>query len=507
VGLASDAASVALNAQKGAVVALGLLEHGRGVLAASLEEVRVDTLDLQEAYPALATRFVQLRDILGKPSTRNEFLTTTNPTTSGQAQARQRYNADRELDKLIIEIRKQPGFDDFLLAPSEDEMRLAAQKGPIVTINVSRYRCDAILIAQDKISSLHLPNLTSEEIEEKAKTTDDLGSPIILEWLWDAIMHPVLESLGLDRSPSGNNWPHIWWIPTGALSKFPLHAAGYHGRGTQETVLDRVMSSYSSSVKAIIHGRRRPAKQPTSAHALLIAMEHTPGNSRLPFAAKEIAILHDPFRSMGLDPIQPGQYKRDLVPYLPQCRIFHFAGHGYTDKANPSKSCLLLRDGKDGPLTVANLLEMNLREYSPFLAYLSACGTGQIRDERFLDESIHLISAFQLAGFRHVIGTLWKVDDETCMDMARITYKTMAGGNMKDESVCQGLHQAARRLRDHCLNRPSVSQTEVDNLGGRHVGSDRLPRDIIWYDSDMDSNDVYQGTRYLPWVPYVHFGV
>ncbi|KAL4981558.1 hypothetical protein BDW68DRAFT_183374 [Aspergillus falconensis] len=69
--------------------------------------------------------------------------------------------------------------------------------------------------------------------------------------------------------------------------------------------------------------------------------------------------------------------------------------------------------------TVTSLLETNICEHSPFLAYLSARGTGQIKDERFIDESIHLIRAFQLAGFRHVIGTLWNVNAETCMYMAR----------------------------------------------------------------------------------------
>ncbi|OCK98480.1 uncharacterized protein K441DRAFT_654679 [Cenococcum geophilum 1.58] len=81
---------------------------------------------------------------------------------------------------------------------------------------------------------------------------------------------------------------------------------------------------------------------------------------------------------------------------------------------------------------------MDIRQYAPFLAYLSACGTSQFRDERSVEESIHLISAFQLAGFRHVIGTLWKVNDELCVDMARIMYEEMRDGGMTDESMCWG---------------------------------------------------------------------
>ncbi|KAL4937664.1 CHAT domain-containing protein [Aspergillus oleicola] len=476
VGFASNAAAVALNAQKGALVALDLLELGRGVLAASLKEVRADIQDLHHTYPTMAEKFIQLQAILDKP------------TPYKKAHARQRANADRELDKLIVNIRKQPGFNNFFQAPSEKEMRDTAQKGPIVTINISRYRCDAILLERDKIHVLPLSGVSSREIEEKAKY-NDLESPAVLAWLWDSIMDPILQALGFTHSPSDCNWPHVWWISTGPLIKFPLHAAGYHNQGRSRTVLDRVMSSYSSSS--------------SSPHALLIAMEHTPGSDQLPFAAKEVRILHEMCDSMGLHSIEPKRHKHDIISLLEGCRIFHFAGHGYTDHADPSKSQLILEDGGDNSLTVASLLEMNLRKHTPFLAYLSACGTGKIKDQRFMDESIHLISAFQLAGFRHVIGTLWNVNDEICVDMASITYKGMIDGQMDDESVCRGLHQATREMRDRWLYASSRSRHQ--SKPARNAShSSSLPRDIIPTDTETGGDGVR--TQAL-WVPYVHFGV
>src|SRR4029077_16542650 len=74
----------------------------------------------------------------------------------------------------------------------------------------------------------------------------------VLEWLWDVAARPSLEALGFDTAVSDNNWPHVWWVPTGPLSHLPLHAAGRYEDCT-ETVLDRVMSSYSLSVKALIY--------------------------------------------------------------------------------------------------------------------------------------------------------------------------------------------------------------------------------------------------------------
>ncbi|KAH7007002.1 hypothetical protein EDB80DRAFT_751734 [Ilyonectria destructans] len=132
--------------------------------------------------------------------------------------------------------------------------------------------------------------------------------------------------------------------------------------------------------------------------------------------------------------------------------IFRFAGHAHTDGLDPSKSQLLLYGGKKDPLTVADLFDLNLRRHSPFHAYVSACGTGQIKEEKFFDESIHLISGCQLSGFRHVIGTLWEVNDEFCVDMARMTYEGIHEGGITDLAVCQGLHTATRQLRDRWLD-------------------------------------------------------
>ncbi len=70
----------------------------------------------------------------------------------------------------------------------------------------------------------------------------------------------------------------MWWIPTGQLTHFPLHAAGYHSRGSTKTVLDRVISSYSSSIKGLIYGRKHPTQTtigPEPGDALIVAMSQT----------------------------------------------------------------------------------------------------------------------------------------------------------------------------------------------------------------------------------------
>lgn len=504
--LASDAAAVALNAGKKPFDAIQLLELGRGVIAGSLIEMRADISELQQKHPHLAEEHISLR---GQLDTRK---------TSIRGEIDRRIVAGEMLEKNIQEIRTLPGFDRFLLAPSEDELKIAAANGPIVVINVSYYRCDALIIENSGFRSLELPRLTYRDILDS--TVEILATPQILEWLWETVAQPVRDTLGFTQTPSDDCWPRIWWIPTNGLNIFPLHAAGRHANGSAETVLDRVMSSYSSSIKAIIYGRRQRHSTegiPSApARALLVAMEHAPGSSMLPFAAGEVEMLHKLCRSMALESIEPGRRKQDVMSHLPHCDIFHFAGHGYTDDDDPSKSYLLLEDGESDALTVANLLELNVHERSPFLAYLSACGTGRIKDHESLGENIHLISACQLAGYRHVIGTLWEVKDQLCVEMARITYEGIRDRGMTDESVCWGLHKASREARDRWLSMPvgagrgsELARKEDASLGLNEVDTRsandgdqrnaRLRRDVV----SCDDDDKEAGL----WVPYVHFGV
>ncbi|KAK3370360.1 CHAT domain-containing protein [Podospora didyma] len=527
--MAPNAAAAALQAGRGPTTALQLLEQGRAVLATSLEEMRTDVSELEARNPELAKQFVRLRDELDQPIMRNTFLQDEHGESCQQFRASQRREMGDKFDQLIGEIRRQPGLEDFLAAPSEADMRAAARCGPIIVINTSEYyRCDAILVEHHQIRSVALPGFKSKDIRERTRNSN-LGSAETLEWLWDTVAGPVLDALGLTQQPSTEDWPRIWWVATGTASKLPLHAAGRYyanGSGGTDNVLDRAMSSYSSSVRAIIQGRRRrrhddrDAAISAPARVLLVAIEHTPGQSRLPFAVREIQVIRSLARSLHLKPIEPGRHKQDIMAHLPQSKVFHFAGHGHTDEDDPSRSHLLLGGGKKDALTVANLLETNLREHSPFLAYLSACGTGRTKNEKFVDESIHLISACQLAGFRHVIGTLWEVNDQLCVDMARITYEGMRDGGMTDESVCRGLHNATRQLRRRWLdtttmpiraagrgNNSSATRNMAEEETHGTSGSDegdrkrrRLLRDVFACDDDEKSGP-------LLWVPYVHFGV
>lgn len=504
VGLASDVAAVALQAGQTPLVALRHLEQGRGVLGASMEEVRSDMLSLRDKEPELAEQFVRVRDELetGATTRRPRLDGEASSDVSLQALARRRYEARKEFDRLVAKIHSLPGFADFLLPPSEADIRAAARCGPVVVINVSKHRCDALLVETHQVRVVPLPQLSKDEVQEKAEE-GNLESYEVLEWLWDKVTGPILHALGFGCAPPPSEeegWPRVWWIPTGPLSKFPLHAAGYHHARSGETVLDRVMSSYASSIRALTTCRQRQQQQvqhPSSGatgKALLVAMEHTPGKDRLPSAPREVGVVRDLCESMSLQPVEPSRgNKEEVEACLRTCRIFHFAGHGGTDARDAGNSRLVLADGA---LHVSELLEIRLADElaPPFLAYLSACGTGRIRDEKSVDESVHLMSAFQLAGFRHVVGTLWSVVDDVCVDVARLTYRGLRDRGLTDASVCRGLHDASRALRDLGVEEPEDVE---DGYLWSERDAARGPRDV----------DADHAGALASWAPYVHFGV
>ncbi|RYP49514.1 hypothetical protein DL768_004780 [Monosporascus sp. mg162] len=267
-GLTALAASAALEAGKEASHAVQLLELGRAVIAGLRFGTRSDITKLKEQYPETAEKFERFRDILDSPSPSVLDPTTARGPLSSEQGTSQRHNAGFELDKIIDQIRNLPNFENFLRPPKANELKAAASLGPVVLINVSKYRCDAFLVERQAIRSMRLPDLHQSDIEKNVQLTRSTRSAHalsssatsqmsrMLEWLWDVAVGPILDELGFRESPADNNWPCIWWIPTGSLSSLPLHAAGRHFPPSIETALDRVVSSYSPSIKALLHARQ-----------------------------------------------------------------------------------------------------------------------------------------------------------------------------------------------------------------------------------------------------------
>jgi CHAT domain-containing protein len=137
---------------------------------------------------------------------------------------------------------------------------------------------------------------------------------------------------------------------------------------------------------------------------------------------------------------------------LPLYPWAHFACHATNRLDDPSASCLLLDDYADRPLTVLSVAGLSLEHAQ--LAFLSACSTART-GTALPDEAINLASAFQLAGYRRVVATLWPVDDRLAVRLAGMFYEMLSSAGKVDVAA-SALHHAIRRLRATHADQPSM---------------------------------------------------
>ncbi|PSL52164.1 CHAT domain-containing protein [Saccharothrix carnea] len=429
-GVHTDAAAAAL-ATGDPIRAVELLEQARGVLLVDELDARAGSLALRDRAPHLATEWDAVLEELADESQSTD----------------ERQALSRRWQDVLDRIRAVPGLDSFLRPPSALDLRVA--DGAIVLVNISQWRCDALLITSRGVRSKRLRHVTLEEVEQRtgaylaALDTLDGGDLVArfdaqavvretLAWLWDTIAGPVLKALGHTRAPRAA-WPRVWWCPTGALTHLPLHAAGRHDV-PGEAVLDRVVSSYTPTARTLNHTRSRP---PTTRRDLLaVAMPTTPDHADLPATdaeATDLAAL-----LAAAEPLRgPAATRAAVLAALPHATWAHFACHAHSDPLVPSAGHLLLADGA---LTVADIGALRLENAE--LAYLSACSTARTTLTT-PDEVITLASAFQLAGFRHVVGALWPIQDTTAARVAATFHRRVHTGTPPAEA----LHEVLRELR------------------------------------------------------------
>ncbi|WP_225824080.1 CHAT domain-containing protein [Streptomyces naphthomycinicus] len=451
-GVAADAAACALAAGD-EVSAVTLLESGRCVLAAQALDSRGDLSDLRERAPELAERFRTLTA---------EFETDTTSDRVALAD---------ELDAVTDRIRALPGMERFLQPPLLTDLTAQAHEGPIVYVNVSRHRCDALIITPDGVRSCALNRLSEEAVSHRVRalhtafTEGRLAAEQVihdtLEWLWDTVVGPVLGELGLTAEPAADGpWPRIWWAPVGSLSLLPLHAAGHHRDGGP-VLLDRVVSSTTPTIRALDHARAGRRDDRNEPRLLVVAMPHTPDAPDLPGAQAEAdhlaALIPGTTALVGADATRDA-----VLDALQASGWAHFACHGYSDPDNPSDSHLALHDHDRAPFRVLDISRLRLRNAE--FAFLSACDTARTTT-RLSDEAIHPLAAFQIAGFSQVVGTLWRVDDTVAPAFSQQIYSELITNRSGALCASAAVHRTVRQLRTKYPNLPSVWAAHV------HVGA------------------------------------
>jgi hypothetical protein len=423
-----------------------------------------------------------------------------------------------EWDELVDHVRTLAGYENFLKAPGLQQLLPAAAEGPIVVINVSQRRCDALIVARDGVQVLELRQVSAESVAgqvrgyvdglqhaedaemasdsrvragraaepaaladeavQRARHAREQVLSTVLEWLWNEIAGPVLEFLRIDPpaelvEPS----PRLWWCPTGPLTLLPLHAAGCHtdeGKKHKDTVIDRVVTSYTPTLRALLDARRprsrtaragvmpAPAAGPAvpgdaDGRMLIVALPRTPGQVPLPSVVRERQMLTEMFPGRYTLLEGPSATWETVRAELPRHLWAHFCCHADQNISDPSLGGILLHDRA---LTIADIADA---QHSGEFAFLSACktATGGIT---LPDEAISLVAALHYTGYRHVIGTLWSVFDRATAEVAGAVYADLISEGAFDPSrAARALHKAVRRLRD--TGRPLSHWTPFTHTG------------------------------------------
>lgn len=132
---------------------------------------------------------------------------------------------------------------------------------------------------------------------------------------------------------------------------------------------------------------------------------------------------------------------------------------------DPSRSGLILRttrnaieESRQDILSVREVSQAHLSRAE--IAYLSACWIAQNQAIELSDEVLHVVSGFQVAGFRHVVGCLWPSDDKVCVEVAKSFYSELGQDRATrfnvDRAIALALHKAVVKVREskEYLKRP-----------------------------------------------------
>jgi CHAT domain-containing protein/tetratricopeptide (TPR) repeat protein len=436
---------------RGAVEAL---EAGRAVLLAeALDRDRADLESLEsigqsallERYRRVAQRYSRL--LTDELRQADSFSGRTLIDASEAARA--------ELDAVVAEVRKVPGYDEFQARYTFTDIRDAASS-PLVYLTATKAGGFALIVYPHRVSDglnepgvevLWLDALSEIRLLELWNEWSHAYDPIYRHsdpqvWreavqrttgiLWDMAMGPVVRHL-TERSIS-----RAALIPVGLLGLLPLHAAWGEQDGQRLHALDQITWSYAPSGKAFMHAKN--LARSITGDALLAVDEPQPTrNGPLYHSKLEVAAITSQFDG-PLVLRHEDASRQAALEALPCVQVAHFSCHGGTNPNEPLKSGLAMAD--DEILTVSDVFGLQLR--GARLAVLSACETGMI-GTTLPDEVIGLPVALLQAGFAGVIASLWSVYQTSTAILMERFYRLWREDGMEP---AEALRQAQMWLRD-----------------------------------------------------------
>ncbi|KAJ7115240.1 CHAT domain-containing protein [Mycena epipterygia] len=462
-----DAAAAAIAAGQ-AEKAVEWLEQGRSVIWGQVLNLRTPVDSLKNSHPELAKKLLSLSAQLEGSGARASNLETIESGVHQpfQSVADQAHRNAYEREELLKQIRALEGFSRFLLPRTVSDLSQAAQRGPVVILNINDNRSDALILMPGRNEVMHIP-LTEFTPKHATKLVQSFGElvgrggrltgtregqlniedqfALSLSKLWVGVVRPVLNALAI-TTPTKTNLQRIWWCPMGALVFLPIHAAGFYGKDEHfgSKLSDFVISSYAPSLTALIEGLRPPSETQKVLQLLAVAQPSAVGQHYIPGTQKEITHIEQ--LAIGKLPVLRLDEDMATVESVQQgmreSQWVHLACHGIQDVFHPIESALLLAGSSR--LTLSNIIQLAL-PHADF-AFLSACQTAT-GDKALQEESVHLAARMLLAGYRGVIATMWTIRDNDTPQLARDVYEHLFKKSPPDPTqAAEALHLAVRNF-------------------------------------------------------------
>jgi CHAT domain-containing protein/tetratricopeptide (TPR) repeat protein len=366
--------------------------------------------------------------------------------------------AQVELEAVIADIRRVPGYETFLIPPTVEQIQQQAGDAPLVYLIVTPAGGFALIVTPSDIFPVDLPALTEDALRtrvigEKSHSTywraywDWRTDPYnkskrkVWEqaldtttcWLWDTLMQPVIARLREIAMPGSQ----IVLIPSDWLSLLPLHAAWAADTSQlcgRRYALDAFTFTYAPSSLALIHARSQAEK--VSAEKLLIVENpddtlHFSEIATLGAQTLFDSVTHLPRKSATFESVQEMFESHNTL---------YFFTHGIARFDEPLQSALTLADKS---LTLNEIF--SLKTDAVRLAVLSSCESGVPSNLDLLDEAVSLPSGLMQAGVPGVISSQWIVLESSTAVLMSVFFKQWRREGL---SVPQALRKAQIILRD-----------------------------------------------------------
>jgi len=355
---------------------------------------------------------------------------------------------------LSSELRSaESDYAEFLGALRVDEPRYAAirsldvpsagaiaerlpEKGALVEYLVAPGSLVVFVVTKKHVRALTVP-VTAAELYDKVELLRDLLSRAE----GDAWSKPAARLHSVLIEPIENaGWlegvDELYLVPNGILHYVPFTALPRPKDEWAKYLLDDFTVTHLPQASVLM----KQGGESSGSNLLALA----PITTGLPLAVREVEFLGSLYAGaeilVGRD-ARESSFKAEAGRF----RRLHLATHGYFHPSNPLLSGVELEagEGEDGRLEVREILDLRL---GAELVALSACetglGSGHFTDIPAGDELVSLSRAFLYAGSGAVLASLWKVDDQSTLDLMSAFYQ-----RLEREGAASALASAQRALR------------------------------------------------------------